>query len=366
MLSTDRSNNFDAIRLVAAATVIVGHAWPLTGAAGPPRVGGIAIFHLAVFVFFSLSGYLVGTSWIRDPRPRPFLLRRASRIFPALVVVVILTVFVVGPLATTLTPGEYFGSPTTWGYWQATYELPGVFTELPRPVVNGSLWTLGPEFTCYLGVLVVGVAVRLLPDRFRARGAGAALVLLAVLLAAVSLVPGAVPDSVRPITEAMTFFAGGAAIAQAQLTRLPARPAVVLGAIWVFGAWLTDLPGIVWCWIALPYLVVAIGSRSAPIVRRAGRWGDLSYGMYLWGFPIQQLVVLFAPGLPLPLDVAIVLIATAGIAIASWRLVEAPALRFGRLHAGRPASRPLRATRPPARTARLEGRRGSSSDPRTR
>lgn len=340
MPGTDRSNAFDAIRLVAAGTVIAGHAWPLTGMPDPPRVGGIAIFHLAVYVFFSLSGYLVGTSWIRDARPLPFLLRRASRIFPALALVVLLTIFVVGPLATTLPLPDYFASPVSWGYWQnltllATYDLPGVFTELPRPVVNGSLWTLGPEFTCYLGVLGVGLATRLVPQRHRGWVASVAFALLAVALAVVSLIPDAVPDSLQATTRAMTFFATGAALAQPRLVRFPARPAILLAAAWALGVLLTDVPDIVWCWIALPYLVLAVGSRSIAGVRRAGRFGDLSYGMYLWGFPVQQLVVLFVPGVPLPVDILIVLVATGGIALASWHLVEAPALRFGRLQAGR-------------------------------
>ena len=159
-----RSNNFDALRLLAALTVVVAHAWPLTGVSPSPMLGGIKVFHLAVFVFFAISGYLITTSWQRAPRVRRFLAARVLRIFPALILVVVLTVLVIGPVATTLPLGEYFTSPQTWGYLvtvtlAAAYQLPGVFDQNPLDVVNGSLWTLGPEFACYLLVLTIGLVL---------------------------------------------------------------------------------------------------------------------------------------------------------------------------------------------------------------
>jgi peptidoglycan/LPS O-acetylase OafA/YrhL len=335
-----RSNNFDAIRLLAAAAVIVGHAWPLTGTPAPPAVGGIAIFHLAVFVFFSLSGYLVGTSWIHDPRPWPFLIRRASRIFPALVVVVTLTILAIGPATTSLPWAEYFASPVTWAYFQnvtlvATYDLPGVFEHLPRPVVNGSLWTLGPEFVCYLGVLAVGIAVRAVRAQRRTTVAAVVFSGMAVVLAILSIVPELVSADVQPTTEAMTFFAIGAALAQLRLPRVPARPAIALAGVWTLGVLATEILDIVWCWIALPYLVLAIGSRAAPVIRRVGRFGDFSYGMYLWGFPVQQVVFQAVPHVPLALNILIVLLVTGVLAALSWHFVEAPTLRLGRRWAAR-------------------------------
>lgn len=335
-----RSNNFDAIRLVAAASVIAGHAWPLTGTPSPPAVGGIAIFHLAVFVFFSLSGYLVGTSWVRDSRPRSFLIRRASRIFPALILVVTLTILVVGPVATRLSLPAYFGSPATWGYFQnvtlvATYDLPGVFEHLPRPVVNGSLWTLGPEFVCYLAVLALGVALWAIRPQRRPLVAAALFIGLAATLALLSIVPDLIPRDIQPTTEAMTFFALGAALAQLRMPQVPIWPAFALALVWALGVLLTDVPDLVWCWIALPYIVLAIGSASTPIVRRVGRFGDFSYGLYLWGFPVQQLVLLALPGLALALDIVVVLLLAGVVAVISWRFVEAPALRVGRRRAAK-------------------------------
>lgn len=345
-----RDNSFDAVRLVAAVTVVVAHAWPLTGFGQAPLVGGIKVFHLGVYVFFALSGYLVTTSWSRDPRLGPYLIRRASRIFPALIALVLLTVLVVGPLVSTLGPGEYFSSPMTWGYLQnltllATYDLPGVFTGHPIPVVNGALWTLGPEFTCYLGVLAIGLTVLAIGRMRRSRAADAApsrapalvFAALGIALGALALSPLELGGA-RPVVTAMVFFAGGAALASARLPRMPLLPAGVLLAGWVVAALLLPGLSIVWAWIALPYLVLAIGSRPIPVARAAGRFGDISYGMYLWGFPVQQVVIQLAPQLPLWVDIAVVLVVTAAIAAASWFLVERPSLAAGRrLAARRPA-----------------------------
>ncbi|MDJ0336572.1 acyltransferase [Salinibacterium sp. G-O1] len=326
----NRDNNFDAVRLVAAVAVVVGHAWPLTGLSHAPRIGGIPLFTLAVFVFFSLSGYLVGTSWVRDPRLLPFLARRASRIFPALIVVVVLTTFVLGPLATALPLLDYFTSAQTWTYLTnvtlvASYELPGVFAANPRPVVNGVLWTLGPEFLCYVGVMVVAtVAVALRARHEFTRAAVFAVV--GVVLAIVSSLPLESFDGPRPALTAMVFFAIGAAVSQLPLHRLPLWPAAVLIPAWLLGGALTPEFAQVMTWITLPYLVLCLGSRATPFVRRAGRFGDVSYGVYLWGYLIQQLVWQAWPNLALVTDLIIVVALTLAVAWASWHLVEKRAL----------------------------------------
>lgn len=163
MIPVDRRNNFDALRLVASLAVVAGHAWPLTGVSAAPRLGGHLVHHDAVYVFFAISGFLITTSWFRSPHPLRYLRNRALRIFPALVLVVIATVFVIGPLVTS--SPDYLGEPATWSYLGnialvAQYELPGVFQANPVTAVNGSLWTLGAEFACYLGVLAVGLLLR--------------------------------------------------------------------------------------------------------------------------------------------------------------------------------------------------------------
>lgn len=333
-----RDNDFDAIRLLAALAVLVGHAWPLTGTPHAPRLAGLPVFELGVDIFFCLSGYLIATSWARAPHAVPFLLRRVFRIFPALIVVVLASVLVLGPLVTTSTLPEYFGDPGTWWYLSnitlaASYPLPGVFLGNPvEGVVNGSLWTLGPEFLCYLVVLALGLfALRSVRSELR-RLLGFAV--FGILLVVLQVVPGLAPAGAEDVLRVAVFFAGGAVLAE--LDRLGMRVrrgavAVAVLAVWlVAGALLPREVAAPLAWLVLPYLVVGFGSASTPVVRRAARFGDLSYGLYLWGFPVQQTLAQVAPGLPLAVDILLVVGITGVLALGSWWLVERRALALGR------------------------------------
>jgi peptidoglycan/LPS O-acetylase OafA/YrhL len=316
-----RRNNFDAIRLTAALTVLVAHSWPLTGRTHPPALAGIPIFTLAVYVFFAVSGYLIAVSWKNSRSIPGFLRRRVFRIFPALVLVVIVTTFVIGPVVTTLSTIEYFATAQTWTYLTnvtllATYDLPGVFIDQPKSAVNGSLWTLGPEFACYLGILAIGLAVRLLPQRFRRHAPLITIVLIAIGLALLaSFSPHKSPAATS--AAAMTFFAIGVALSHAAPNKLlPLWPLMALIPGWFLISALVPESALPLAWVVLPYTVLALGLRSAPGISRAGRFGDFSYGIYLWGFPIQQVFFGLVPKAPLWLDIVVVAAVAGAIAIA--------------------------------------------------
>lgn len=124
-------DNLSIIRLIAAIVVIYGHAFPLTGAAAPGYLGS-GIQTIAVKVFFVISGMLITDSWLRDPNAYRYMQRRLLRIVPALAVLCIVTVFILGPIITALPKDEYFRDPQTFRYlWNVLfypiYNLPGVF-----------------------------------------------------------------------------------------------------------------------------------------------------------------------------------------------------------------------------------------------
>lgn len=316
-VAIDRTNNFDAIRILAALTVVVGHAWPLTGIPHPPEIAGIKIYTLAVYVFFAVSGYLITRSWLYTPNIRRFLTARVLRIFPALIVFVIVAVFVIGPALTT--SRNYFGSGQTWGYLQnvtlvAVYDLPGVFRDHPVTAVNGALWTLGPEFVCYLAVLALGLAAVRFP-RIRAAA-------FTAVMAVIALIAG---DELRPAATSMVFFGVGSILASVSRP-IPRWPALPLIAVWMLVGWLVPELSTVVAWIVVPYVVIVIGTASTPFLRRAGRFGDVSYGTYLWGFAVQQIVIAVWGILPLWVNLVIVVPVTLVIAWASWHLVEKRAL----------------------------------------
>ncbi len=102
----DRDNSFDVLRLAAAAMVLVGHSFYLAGRSEPTvPLTGTGISFVGVLVFFAISGFLVTGSWLHDRRVVPFVVKRALRIMPALVVVLVLTAYLLGPLATTIDRG---------------------------------------------------------------------------------------------------------------------------------------------------------------------------------------------------------------------------------------------------------------------
>jgi peptidoglycan/LPS O-acetylase OafA/YrhL len=174
-----RNNNFDALRLLAAISVIFSHSFLIAEGTqdNEPLIlltSNQAILGLAgVFVFFAISGFLVTQSFERTPNPWQFLAKRALRIFPGLFVATLVSALVLGPIVTNLTLAGYLSRLQPYEYVigntlldQTVHELPGVwFADNGVGLeVNGSLWTLRIEFLMYLMVLVLGV-LRLLTVR---------------------------------------------------------------------------------------------------------------------------------------------------------------------------------------------------------
>jgi peptidoglycan/LPS O-acetylase OafA/YrhL len=286
---------------------------------------------VAVYVFFSISGYLIATSWNQSSSALGYFARRVARIFPAVIVVVLLTTFLVGPALTTLPLTDYFSSGDTWKYLSGlvlapTYLLPGVFALNPTSAVNGSLWSLGPEFICYLIVAVIGLGTLKLTAKLSAR-----IVIFGILAVVLALTYWMTPDkAIRDGSGAMVFFMVGAIVAHAK-PKLPWWPVIPALLAWEVVGLFAPGVGMTCGWLVIPYCALALGGQSTPVVRRVGRFGDFSYGLYLWGFPVQQAVWLVAPHAPLVLDILLVLIATGALATASWYLLERRMIALGRV-----------------------------------
>ncbi len=171
-----RDNNLNLIRMIAAAAVLVSHAFPIAlgdGAEEPlSRLTGMTLGAHAVMVFFILSGLLIARSFDRGGTLARFVLARAMRLFPALIVVLVLTIGL-GAIFTKLPLADFFAAPQTLSYVPRNLtlaflqpELPGVFEANPYPrSINGSLWTLFYEVVCYGSVVVIGL-LGLLRARF--------------------------------------------------------------------------------------------------------------------------------------------------------------------------------------------------------
>ncbi len=333
-------NSFDAIRLIAALLVVYGHAYPLS-AAGSPAFAGNSVQAIGVKVFFVISGYLIMGSWQRDPNVFRFTKRRMLRILPGLAVVVALSALVLGPAVSSLSLLDYFKNSRTLHYFsnvlmRPQYDLPGVFVAVPYPnAVNGSLWSLPAEVAMYvIGPFAWWVGVTFV----RSARAGVAFALVMLVFASLYFVrfaPPLVPlvvygSSVSSFLDVAPYFLIGAVYA---LWHLEQRiDPHVAGVAWILFS-LVQLPPILtefMLYILLPYTVLAFGLRASRVGQFLSGRGDISYGVYLYGFPLQQLVALLVEGARTSpwTNFAVTLLPVLFFASISWRFVERPALRW--------------------------------------
>ena len=356
-----RANNFDFLRIAAALMVLVGHAYVLSGrealepAARHTGLDGLGA--LGVSIFFVISGFLVTGSYDRLRNAPAYMVARLLRIIPALAVAVVLCALVLGPVVTTLPKGAYFADPQTWLYvvrnvllYPVAYLLPGVFADNPYPgAVNGSLWTLRLEFTCYLllplldwrrllrpGVVTTLTVVAGLA--YAALAVAGALETQAAMLAATATgVPAAptgagpagVPDfAVLALRFGFLFLAGAALywLRDARWLRSGwtlAAAALAFALVALSERWAMAATPLI-----LPVLVVAFALRPLPGLSSFSRYGDYSYGVYIYAFPVQQawMHLLGPERLGVWAYAGLTLLTVLPLAAASWLLVEKPAL----------------------------------------
>ena len=328
-----RQNNFDALRLVAALSVILSHAFlvaegaetndPLNLLTGNQCPLGLT----GVFVFFAVSGFLVTQSFEQTGSPLRYLVKRCLRIFPAYLVCLVLTAFVLAPIVTTLPLAAYLKSPEPYRYLFynsffdiRVHELPGVmFVDNPVGLeVNGSLWSLGCEFDMYLMVLVLG-ALRLL-------NLPACLALLALGMACIAF-----PDALGFLGGwgwTLSFFAAGMVLYKLRNTRIFDRRIALLALVGL--ALSIPLRQFI---LLFPlfgcYLALYLGLQPKLPLVPATRFGDLSYGLYIFGWPSEALVIWLLKGHAAWWQVfPLAALLASALAFCSWHLVEKRALRL--------------------------------------
>ena len=346
----DRTNNFDLVRLCAAALVIYGHSffeapadptpdWVQRGLGDAEYAGSVA-----VYAFFLISGLLVTASMERHRSALAFVTLRVARIWPGFAVCAGLLVFAVVPIASGIAPWDpawsraasaCFGADALFFVRDVCGSLPGAFPLTPVPGTFGfSWWTLPAEVHCYAMVLVLGLALR---SRFSGTGPEVArfglatLVLLGGYLVAVRHAPA---DTARFHAEfsvmggyssypVLFFFAGMLLYGLRRWVPVDGGAAAVLAAV----ALALPQPNPL-VYPALAYGVLALA--AARPLRRIRLRHDLSYGLYIYGATLQQLVATALPGRSAATNFLVSLAAALAVAAASWRLVEAPAIQLGR------------------------------------
>jgi len=343
-ISGGSDNNIGLLRFMGAFFVLYGHSYILVNgslsgedpvsmitrkffgfSAGVPGIG--------VQLFFVISGFLITKSYVSRGSLLAFIEGRVLRIYPALIVTVLFSVFIVGawhtvvPLKTYLLHRgtlAYLKQNTTMYSYSIQYYLPGVFENNPWPRgVNGSLWTLPVELLMYTWVAVIGI-LGFLKSRTTFNLFAVIIVLMYILS----------PETFPLLKESkharlgIYFLLGAAAYINAEDIPLNLAMFGILcvGSLLVFKTSVYDLIFA----ITFTYAVMIVSFHPKIKLPKIDKYGDFSYGLYLYAFPVQQSIVKIWPGVkPFPLVmVAVTLLIALSLAILSWFFVEMPCMKL--------------------------------------
>lgn len=298
-VSRDKNNNLNFIRFAAAVMVIGGHSYSLSGekadwlsrlTSGQASLGG-----WAVCIFFFFSGFWICRSVQKNPAFSSYLKARCVRIFPCLITVVFLSAFVLGSFVTTLSLREYFSDRHTYSYLLNSvliirHNLPGVFGHNSYgSVVNGSLWTLPVEFLCYIicffawriGILTEQKLKYTIP-----------LFIIGYFL--VSVLTGKIPLLFGIVRPCCMFYLGMLCNVYRKYIRI--KPSMVL--LCILALFMSACVHLLKYTLILfmPYILIWLSFGTKRKLSGFGTKLELSYGMYLCAFPIQQTVTMLFGG----------------------------------------------------------------------
>ena len=326
-------NNFNLLRLSLAAMVILSHSPELIDG-NRRREPLTAIFHtlsfgeLAVDCFFLISGFLILQSWQSCPKLTSFIKKRVVRIYPAFIVASILSALLVGPHGSV--PSAYFAqfNPLRFFIGLATLQLPAippVFAGQPHPYVNGSMWTISYEFRCYLLVAVFGMCGLLKRRRWW--------VILFFCSAVCALFPSLVNWIAFPglhtffgapsqFAHFLAFFTAGGCFYRLNTVNLYSNRRAGIAGLLLLACMFNEN-------IAAPsimtlgaYCLFWLAFAQLPKFARLDGRCDISYGVYLYGWPIQKLLIWNHPQISPWVLFALSMTASCACGWMSWHLIE--------------------------------------------
>jgi peptidoglycan/LPS O-acetylase OafA/YrhL len=328
-----KHNSLNALRLVFAAAVIVSHSWALGDYGKQPSLGGTTLGTWSVFGFFLISGYLITNSRLMRP-VKGYYRARFFRIMPGYLACILVVAFLFAPASLLLGAHGYsvvdavtyvlrnllLYPPLLW-----QHHIGETLVTVPYPDYwNGSLWTLFYEAACYV---MIGVLVSVLPRR-HLPAAMLAICAIATLGALAGELGAPVPSRIEAALRLVAAFTAGSALMLCG-NRIRMNAATLIGSLVCFATTiLLDHPvlgmlpaGVLLFWLGMRLPLQKIGQRN-----------DISYGIYIYGWPVQQMIMLVFPNQELPVLVfaGLAVLITIPLAFASWRLVEKPANNFGK------------------------------------
>lgn len=346
MVPAQRNNSVTLLRLVAAFLVLSGHMSRICGIT-PIILFGEQVHSMGVKIFFLLGGVFITQSWQKDPHPLRYAVKRFFRIWPPLAVYVLIAAFVIGPIFTQVPLKDYFTSPVLGGYLNnlrlyMVYTLPGLFGSNPCPnEVNGSLWTLPVETAMYLMVPLFCILQGKIKDhKIREIVAWGVAILAYVGRLVLNTMPGETliiyATDWFAAMDIIPFYFVGMAYAHSDLKKYLNVPLALLLMMVFCALGLEGNLRLMAFFLLFSYLIlsmafgVQISSERIPFHKL-----EISYGIYLWGFFVQQLfeMQLIQSGFKLPFfTVQLMICTTISIAMGwlNYLVVEEPAQKVSK------------------------------------
>lgn len=342
---SNKTNNFNIIRFVAALMVIAGHMAYLIGD-NVPTLWGQGIQTVGVKIFFLLGGYFISKSWISDSCLLRYGIKRIFRIFPPLIVYILIMTFIIGPFLSEYTVGEYFSNPATYLYLKniimyPVYALPGVFTSNPYPnAINGSLWTLPIE--CFL-YIIIPIIVALFSIKTEGKKSFFITTILTSIVCCFQIMHLLFFPEWRyviwgnDVAQAFTlipyYFLGMLFNFPCMKKILNIQIAVIIALIYACFNLSTAFNELMLYFI-LPYVIFSFGLIEKPFFAKIFNKYEFSYGLYLYGFSTQQIIVYFTGRKGINFTFAehltVSILITIIIALGSCILIEKPSQKLSK------------------------------------
>ena len=338
MLNNRFQNNYDFLRFFAAMYVIFKHSYNLLGLKFP--VNEIINGSIAMPVFFLISGQLITASAIYSPNIFTYFKKRFLRIFPGIIVMTFFVAFLIGPLFTNLSLSEYLKNIETYKYlisssiYKIYYNLPGVFDDnLHTNCVNGSIWTLVYELFLYI---VTGLIISITFFKDKKKWLLIALVIMFLIRALLAhryywysySHPLVLNLNIMYLFEWSFYFLIGANFHHFKnKIKLNWQTLSLLILIYILTLYfnLNNISSILH-YIVVSYAVFFLGNLKG-VFNKFGKYGDFSYGIYIYAYPIQQAIISSYPNINVGSLIVFSSLITFGLAVLSWYLVESPMLK---------------------------------------
>ena len=328
---------FDHLRIGLSLSILLWHSFSnsygLRYAESLPAFPVPPLLSALLPMFFGLSGFLVTGSALRTNDVKTFLTFRTLRILPALFTEITLSALILGPLLTSFTLIQYFSDPSFYEYFgsligRVRFNLPGLFLDNPTPnFVNFALWTVAPEILCYIAMTLLMVSGYYKNAR--------AVLLITLAYAVICIMLDSIAPPIRvaevlPSKSLILSFLVGAVVflfrRRIIYSKVAAFMSLVVATTLAFAAQRFSNPLLMY--MSIPgyvYVVAVLGLTNMPKIPLLSS-GDYSYGVYIYGFPIQQTIARFVSEQDALVNFAIALPTTLVVAAISWHLVEKPFL----------------------------------------